>query len=203
MTKPLLAVNVRLYNNRLRSLRLRHGFTAAELSRRVPMQQTAYSLLERMKVSPKTEKGKWRSYVTRLATYWKTTEDDLFPAKLLRMHGYEIEFEAHPNEVRDIGLGLSQYSREMYIPESNVMRKELCERLESLINSTLLNETENRIFRMRFFEGLNLEEIGSRIGWHQLDVEAELIEALDKMRANFIRIERPNDSFIVNLERIQ
>jgi transcriptional regulator with XRE-family HTH domain len=199
----LLAVNVRLYNNRLRSLRLRKGWTAAELCRRVPMQQTEYSLLERLKESPKTKKGLWRKPVMLLAEYWKTTEDTLFPDELLRMYGYEVEFEVHPNEIRDIGLGLSQFSREMSIPESRLLRKELYEKLDDLVSKTLLNEKENRIFRMRFFEGLSPQEIGNRFHSARADIEKQLDASMNKMRANFIRIERPNDSFIVNLERTQ
>jgi len=204
MTKDnLLAVNVRLYNNRLRSLRLRAGFTASELSSQVPISQSTYGLLEKMKMSPKTEKGTWRTYVTRLADYWKTTEDYLFPNKLLRMYGYEVEFEVHPNELRDIGLGLSQYSREMFIPESGLLRKELCKNLENLVRKTLLNEKENRIFKMRFFEGLSPQEIGNKFHSAKSDIEKRLDVAMNKMRANFIQMERPNDSFIINLERRQ
>jgi hypothetical protein len=167
------------------------------------MSKSVYGLLEKMKISPKTEKGQWRIYVTRLADFWKTTEDYLFPNKLLRMYGYEVEFEAHPNEVRDIGLGLSQYSREMYIPESGLLQKELYEKLDNIVSKTLLNEKENRIFRMRFFEGLSPQEIGARFHSAKAEIEKRLDISLQKMRANFIRVERHNDSFIINLERIQ
>jgi len=202
-SSPQLAVNVRIYNNRLRKLRLRKGWTVADLCRHLSVSQSFYGLLEKMKVSPKTKKGKWRGAVIELAHFWKLPEDYLFPESLLKMYGYEIEFEVHPNELRDIGLGLSQYSREMYMPESTLLRKELCEKLDNLVSKTLLNEKENRIFRMRFFEGMSPQEIGNRFHSAKADIEKRLDVVMNKMRANFVKIKRSNDSYFINLERMQ
>ena len=199
----MLAVNVRLYNNRLRGLRLKEGLTAVDLCRRVPMCQGTYGKLEKIKASPKTKKGEWQPYAIKLAEFWKTTEDHLFPSKLLRMRGYEVEFEVNPNEIRDIGLGLSQYSREMCIPETAILQKELCSNISRIVRDTLCNETDYHMFKMRFIEGLSLEEISTTFQMDAVETVDYLAAIFKKLRAKFIHVQKVDDSYMINLERVQ
>lgn len=89
-----LAVEVFIRNNRLRERRLALGLSRRALAKKVGIPASEYGGLEALKRSPRTHGGAWNTNAKRLAQFYCTTEEDLFPPI--------IEKVRNPHVVREL-----------------------------------------------------------------------------------------------------
>ncbi len=181
-----LEVTLRVRNNLLKERRLELGMNQGQLAKAVPMVACIYGLLENLRISPKNKRGEWRSYVVRLADYYRTTPDELFPDAVLRI--------VEPVAVRKldaIDAPMLTTPHHLRLAESVDVaydRDELCEHLDQILST--LTPREEGVLRLRYGIGDDnqethtLKEVGEVFGVHKERIRQIQECALGKMRRN-------------------
>jgi RNA polymerase sigma factor (sigma-70 family) len=184
-----IAVNMRLYNNRLRQRRLGAGLNYRQLSEVTNIPQSVCGEMERITYDPFKHSSVgivvgWKKAVIMISEFWRTVPDELFPEALRAARQFEAELTV---DAADIAL-LSEYASKAALPLNDEDAYTGNIGLRAQVRKTLgtLSKREAGILRMRFGIGSNdemtLEEVGTIIGVSRDRIRQIEARALRKLR---------------------
>jgi RNA polymerase sigma factor (sigma-70 family) len=167
-----LELTFTLRNNRLKERRAALGMTRRALAQAVGVEPAVYGALEALKRSPYCKSGAWTVAATRLATYFRTVEEELFPAGVLHVKKHEV---VRTIDEADIGNLLTDHQQQMrLLPDAQLEEVEMKEDVHKALET--LSNREEKILRMRF-------GIGEKDGDHTLEEVAKDFEvSRDRIR---------------------
>lgn len=177
-----LELTCTLRNNRLKERRDILGLTRKALAEAAGIYGGTYGLLEGLKMDPQTKKGAWRKATTQLATFFQTTEEDLFPTAVRRVRTPQA---VRKLDARDVESLLSDNQKRLLLPPDELAtEREAQEAIKDQLRS--LTVREETVLRARFGlddgTDMSLAEVGERLGVQQERVRQIEAEALRKLR---------------------
>lgn len=114
--KPI-RVEVRLKNNKLLARREAAGLSGTELAARAGVPAQTIYAFECMSASPLRGRGDWKETAIRLANYWETTPEELFPNVVQRVERTRGSFAVDEQQIGALMAGASTRDSLPLLPE--------------------------------------------------------------------------------------
>lgn len=178
-------VKIGLRNNRLLYLRERKHLSQKKLGKLCGISFGKINAIECLRESPfrmfkfeGQETLVFSNAAIKLAKFFEVEPAFIFPESLTKIKVRDIEFSTVADNLPD-GFYLDAPETPM-LPNEMLERKQLSERIEHVFLS--LSPREEAVLRMRFFEEMDLKEIGEKFGIHKETVRQIEAKALRKLR---------------------
>ena len=187
MKRPIkeLELTCTLRNNRLKERREALGMNRKQLAEAAGVDSVTYGRLEALKGSPysgKTKERTWTPTATKLAIFFKTPEEDLFPPVVRKVKQPEVVRTLDEGDVQAL---LTDHQQQLLmLPDEIVGDHEAADLVRQALQS--LSAREEVIIKQRF--GLDtgvemtLEEIGREQGVSKDRISQIGMKAFRKLR---------------------
>lgn len=181
------AVTMKLHNNLLLERRVREGLSPRELADAAGISYHVYLIYENLRylknpgkaLGPYSfHKNSWAPAALKLAEYWKTLPEDLFPPAMLHAKTNTTTFTL---SVADLPELISDYHTHLALPPNHfVEHKECVHDVARALQS--LPPRERKILEERFFGDKTLGEVGEQLGVSKTRVQELEARALRYLR---------------------
>lgn len=163
-----LEITLRVRNNRLKERRETLGYDQAELAEAAGISLFQYGSLENMRAKPKNGRGEWTKSATRLAQFFCTDPDQLFPQAV---QDVQVPVSARKMDAADVGRllpGASEHQqRRLELnPDADLDRAALRDRMRDAMGQ--LTRRQRSVLEQFF--GFNGDEQTYRAIGDKLDV---------------------------------
>ena len=153
-------VTVKVFNNRLRERRAQLQMSQADVATHVGITPSMYSAYECLNVSPVDKHHYWKDAVHRMADFYKTTPEELFPQAIKEIKQSRATRKINRSELE---LMLSTHHRRMLeMPDAALERNEQLDELKQ--GMRVLSSREKEVLKMRHELGQTYEEIANELG---------------------------------------
>lgn len=171
-------VQVRIFNNQLRSRRLALGLTASALAEKINVTASEYGRLENLKKFPIIKKGEWSLSARKLADFHKCLPEDLFKQAHADVQKTQKEIEVSAAQLASVVP--HHFIAEMTAPDASTVTLELQQAITRLFAT--LRPQEVRVLKARFWEDKTLDEVGAEFGLGKESIRRIESLALRKLR---------------------
>lgn len=192
---PLLELELRLRNNRLKARRRRLGLSQKAFCAKLGINASLYGQLESLRMLPIDTKGQWRSIALTVAKFWSLPPEELWPPVLLEIVKPVATKEVGEREMQALLTFTEQYFESRTIPVEELPDQRGAHALlQDLLEQ--LPEREKRVLTARF--GLDgepvqtLDELGRELGVSRERVRGIESAALVKLRRSELKIYAPD-----------